>query len=270
MEKRLIAAIVLSFLVLFGYQALFNKPDKTPPRPQITATEAPLTPVPGTTAAVQEQKPAAAPESKPAAAEAAAPQDLTAVAAGAETDVVVETSLYRAVWSNKGGVLKSWALKKHKNSLKEKEGPRARSRPGRRDGALPLLAGPRGRGAGGAAQRLALPGPRGRARPRRRGQGRDPLRLFRRRLGPGREDVRLHRRQLRHDDRGPGLEGRPAGHALRRLGPWHRQPHPRRGQEELQRDARLGCLHRRQGLPDERAEIQARREHLQLRRLGRL
>ncbi len=121
MEKRLIAAIVLSFLVLFGYQALFNKPDKTPPRPQITATEAPLTPVPGTTAAVQEQKPAAAPESKPAAAEAAAPQDLTAVAAGAETDVVVETSLYRAVWSNKGGVLKSWALKKHKNSLKEKK-----------------------------------------------------------------------------------------------------------------------------------------------------
>jgi len=121
MEKRLIAAIVLSFLVLFGYQALFNKPDKTPPRPQITATEAPVTPVPGTSAPVQEQKQAAVPESKPAAAEAAAPQDLTAVAAGAETDVVVETSLYRAVWSNKGGVLKSWTLKKHKNSLKEKK-----------------------------------------------------------------------------------------------------------------------------------------------------
>jgi YidC/Oxa1 family membrane protein insertase len=121
MEKRLIAAIVLSFLVLFGYQALFNKPDKTPPRPQITATEAPVTPVPGTSAPVQEQKPAAVPESKPAAAEATAPQDLTSVAAGAETDIVVDTSLYRAVWSNKGGVLKSWTLKKHKNSLKEKK-----------------------------------------------------------------------------------------------------------------------------------------------------
>jgi len=124
MEKRLIAAIVLSFLVLFGYQALFNKPDKTPPRPQITATEAPVTPVPGTSAPVQEQKQAAVRESKPAAAEAAAPQDLTAVAAGAETDVVVETSLYRAVWSNKGGVLKSWTLKKHKNIRKGPDGPR--------------------------------------------------------------------------------------------------------------------------------------------------
>jgi len=121
MEKRLIAAIVLSFLVLFGYQALFNKPDKTPPRPEITAAEAPLTPVPGTSAAVQEQQRAAVPEPKPAAAQAAAPQDVTAVAAGAETDVIVETSLYRAVWSNKGGVLKSWTLKKYKNSKKEKK-----------------------------------------------------------------------------------------------------------------------------------------------------
>jgi YidC/Oxa1 family membrane protein insertase len=51
--------------------------------------------------------------------EAAPLQDMTAVAGQAETEVVVETSLFRAVWSSKGGVLKSWALKKHKNSRKE-------------------------------------------------------------------------------------------------------------------------------------------------------
>ncbi len=119
MEKRLIAAIVLSFLVLFGYQALFNKPAKTPPKPEIPAAAVPVTPVPGTAGAIQAQQKAPVTETKPAAAEPAAPQDLTAVAAGAETDLVVETSLYRAVWSNKGGVLKSWTLKKHKNSRKE-------------------------------------------------------------------------------------------------------------------------------------------------------
>ncbi|HMA54525.1 MAG TPA: membrane protein insertase YidC, partial [Acidobacteriota bacterium] len=117
MEKRLILAIVLSFLVLFGYQALFNKPDKTPPKPEVPAASAPLTPVPGTAGAMQEQQKAVAPEAKPAPA--LPPQDLSAVAGRAESDIVVDTPLYRAVWSNKGGVLKSWKLKTYKNSLKE-------------------------------------------------------------------------------------------------------------------------------------------------------
>ncbi len=120
MEKRLILAIVLSFLVLFGYQALFNKPDKTPPRPEVTAV-APSTPVPGTAGAVQQQQKAVAPEAKPAQAEALPPKDLSAVAGRAETDIVVDTPLYRAIWSNKGGVLKSWKLKTYKSSLKLKE-----------------------------------------------------------------------------------------------------------------------------------------------------
>jgi YidC/Oxa1 family membrane protein insertase len=119
MEKRLILAIVLSFLVLMGYQYFFVKPNKTPIQPEVTTSPVPSTPVPGASAAIQEQKKAPAPEAKPAAAEAAAPRDLSAVAGRAETEVIVETSLYRAVWSNKGGVLKSWKLKKHKNSMKE-------------------------------------------------------------------------------------------------------------------------------------------------------
>jgi len=118
MEKRLILAIVLSFLVLMGYNYLFNKPDKAALKPEVQ-TAAPSTSVPGTAGAIQEQRKADPTEAQPAQSEPAPPQDLGAVAGGAEKDVVVDTPLFRAVWSNRGGVLKSWALKEHKNSRKE-------------------------------------------------------------------------------------------------------------------------------------------------------
>ncbi|OGD16957.1 MAG: hypothetical protein A2V76_05810 [Candidatus Aminicenantes bacterium RBG_16_63_14] len=121
MEKRLIVAIVLSFLVLMGYQYFFVKPNKPAVTPDVPSAAAPSTPVPGTSGeALERQKAAAAAvEAKPAPVEAAPAPDLSAVAGRSEADVVVETSLYRAVWSNKGGVLKSWKLKRHKDSLKE-------------------------------------------------------------------------------------------------------------------------------------------------------
>lgn len=112
MEKRLILAIALSFLVLMGYQYLFNRPDKTPQSQPAAAETAPAPQVPGTAAAVPaEEKPAPA-EAEPVPAPAPA---TAAVSVEAETKVVVETSLYRAEWSNRGGVLKSWVLKKHLN-----------------------------------------------------------------------------------------------------------------------------------------------------------
>ena len=117
MEKRLIVAIVLSFLVLMGYQYLFNKPDKTPVGPVVQSEAAPAAPIPGTAGETRAGTEPAPSEAKPAPVEPAPAQ--AAVAVEAETEVVVETSLYRAVWSNKGGVLKSWRLKEHKNSLKE-------------------------------------------------------------------------------------------------------------------------------------------------------
>ena len=121
MEKRLIVAIVLSFLVLMGYQYFFVKPNKPAVTPVVPSAAAPSTPVPGTSGeALERQKAAAAAvEAKPTPVEAAPASDLSAVAGRSEADVVVETSLYRAVWSNKGGVLKSWKLKRHKDSLKE-------------------------------------------------------------------------------------------------------------------------------------------------------
>ena len=74
MEKRLILAIVLSFLVLFGFQALFNKPNKAPQNAVAPAVVAPSTPVPGTAGAIQEKPKAAATETKPAPAEPLPPE----------------------------------------------------------------------------------------------------------------------------------------------------------------------------------------------------
>jgi YidC/Oxa1 family membrane protein insertase len=119
MEKRLILAIILSFLVLMGYQYFFVKPNKPVTAPVETSSATPAASVPGTAGAVRESKPDALAEAKPAPAEALPAPDLGTVAGRAETDIVVETSLYKAVWTNKGGVLKSWKLKNHKNSQKE-------------------------------------------------------------------------------------------------------------------------------------------------------
>ena len=266
MEKRLILAIVLSFLVLFGYQALFVKPQKpAAPQPAPGAVET-AAQVPGAVTAAPEQPKTA--EAKPAPV-APVPAPVTAPTAGGdESEIVVDTTLYRAVWSNKGGVLKSWVLKKHKNSKKENLElvPYLAAEIGR----FPFSLGLDDAALAGTPQFRTLPGFRRRARSGRRGRGRAPLLLFRRVLGPGREDLSLHRRQLRLRHGDPRLAERPAGLPVRPLGPGHQQPDRRGFEAELQRQPGLGRLHRRQSHPDERTEVQGRREHLQLRRLGGL
>ncbi|MGB6867953.1 MAG: membrane protein insertase YidC, partial [Candidatus Aminicenantaceae bacterium] len=108
MEKRLLLAIVLSFLVLFLYQALFVK--KQPPP----------VPIPEMVTEVKE-KPALPPPTEKAP-QTQAPQDpaeaveFQPVSGEQEDQIFVNTSLYRGVWSNKGGVLKSWQLKEYKDN----------------------------------------------------------------------------------------------------------------------------------------------------------
>lgn len=102
MEKRVLLAVVLSFLVLYGYQALFLPP---PPEP------APAAPA-DTPAAAAPQLEAPAPAAPaPPAAEPAAPAAQPLVADTEARDVVVENELVRAVFSTRGGVLTSWQLK---------------------------------------------------------------------------------------------------------------------------------------------------------------
>jgi YidC/Oxa1 family membrane protein insertase len=120
MEKRVLVAVVLSFLVLWGFQSLVVK--KTPPgvkkgapiaagkagssvgattqggaaSPAAPGAASPAaTPAPASTSAVSGAKPAAA----------------ATVAETAERDIVVETKTVRAVFTNRGAHLKSWRLK---------------------------------------------------------------------------------------------------------------------------------------------------------------
>jgi len=113
MEKRLVIAIVLSILVLVLWQALLvKKPEPVQGIDQSPTTAAPGPASLGKAAPVSPEKEQAGPTAAPAA-------DLQPVASGAEEKVVIDTSLYQAEWSNKGGVLLSWRLKKHKNDKKE-------------------------------------------------------------------------------------------------------------------------------------------------------
>jgi YidC/Oxa1 family membrane protein insertase len=102
MERRVLLAVVLSFIVLYGYQALFP-----PPRPERPApTPEPSTAVPPSAV---EAPAVAAPAPTPPPAETAEPL----VADTDEREVVVESDHVRAVFSTRGGVLTSWRLKRY-------------------------------------------------------------------------------------------------------------------------------------------------------------
>jgi YidC/Oxa1 family membrane protein insertase len=105
MEKRLVLAIVLSFLVLVVYQAIFLR---NRPRPE--AEVQPQTPV-----QQEERAPALKPPAPKEETLPALPTGLKEARAEGEERVVVETSLYQAVWSNRGASLRSWRLKRHKD-----------------------------------------------------------------------------------------------------------------------------------------------------------
>ncbi|MBA3885122.1 MAG: membrane protein insertase YidC [Acidobacteria bacterium] len=104
MEKRVLLAVILSFIVLYGYQALF--PPRLPEQRQAPTTpeqqpgvESPATTSPAAT-------PEAAPAPEPAPVEAL-------VADEAERDIIVENEYVRGVFSSRGAVLKSWRLKRY-------------------------------------------------------------------------------------------------------------------------------------------------------------
>jgi len=108
MELRLLLAFILMGVVLFVtpyfYKTVAPPVKKTAP---VATKSETATPVPTTTAAAET---AAAPASETAASETAAPP----VAAQKEETSVVDTDLFKVTFSNRGGVVKSWLLKKYK------------------------------------------------------------------------------------------------------------------------------------------------------------
>jgi len=109
MNIRTFVAIFLSFLVVFIYQYFFAKHLETQKQePAQTQTEAQPQAQPGQ----QATAPAAAPSSPVVKAPAAK-------AASAARDIQIETPLYTAVFSTRGGALKSFKLKQYKATLDE-------------------------------------------------------------------------------------------------------------------------------------------------------
>lgn len=104
MERRVLLAISLSFLVLFAYQSFFPPPEPasgTPPG--ASAPAQPARTAPGVSAVADAAAPAA---SAPAAAALRADTE--------EREYVVETTSVRAVFTNRGARLKHWELKQYR------------------------------------------------------------------------------------------------------------------------------------------------------------
>ena len=139
MERRVLIAITLSFLVLFLFQRFVMPPPSAPLESQIGATagqaSGTATPAPGSMAALTQSSNA---PSAPAVIQSAAMGDkpvsgiatpgLRTVAPGAEVggptvivgetavrEIVVETTTVRATFSNRGGRLLHWMLKDYRN-----------------------------------------------------------------------------------------------------------------------------------------------------------
>lgn len=109
MERRLLLAIFLTFVVLTAYQWLVPMSQPAPkPTPASGASARPATPPAGSPA----QTPAA-PAATPAPEPAPAPAVETVRADTAERTITVDNGVVRAVFSNRGATLVAWELLKY-------------------------------------------------------------------------------------------------------------------------------------------------------------
>jgi YidC/Oxa1 family membrane protein insertase len=116
MEKRVLLAVLLSFVVLYAFQALYPPPKPQPARPSTSPQTSAESPAASPSPATAPQAPA------PVAATPAAPQPPTTVALvadDAERDIIVENESVHAVFTTRGGALKSWRLKKYQDAARE-------------------------------------------------------------------------------------------------------------------------------------------------------
>jgi YidC/Oxa1 family membrane protein insertase len=116
MERRLLVVFALTFLVIMLFQPLLKKYGPQPPAKQESAAEPRSAGQPG--AAVPTQSPTQPTQISTAnGAEAPASAPLQAAS---ESETVIENDVYRIVFTNRGGRVKSWVLKKYTD---DKGGP---------------------------------------------------------------------------------------------------------------------------------------------------
>jgi YidC/Oxa1 family membrane protein insertase len=101
-EMRSLIAAVLCLVVIAAWSLIYKPPQPPPANPAAVTTNPVSTPAPGT-----------APISVPAEKKTAAPAaPVTLRSASAEKSIVIESDLYHVEISNRGGVVRSWQLKK--------------------------------------------------------------------------------------------------------------------------------------------------------------
>ena len=110
-SRSLIVIMVIMVGVFFGLQ--YYRQKTAPPTPQQTSQSTPATQSPNQPAAANTAAPNAAGAD---AALASATAMTPAVQATAESTTVVENELYRITFSNRGGAVTSWILKKQQDS----------------------------------------------------------------------------------------------------------------------------------------------------------
>jgi YidC/Oxa1 family membrane protein insertase len=108
MEKRVFLAILLSFAVLFVYQALIPPPPPGNASGTLTDTTGPAALQPPLTGTLTPGPITAPPQAAP-------PESAPVVGDTQEREIVVETELVRAVFTNRGGRLRHWELKAYEN-----------------------------------------------------------------------------------------------------------------------------------------------------------
>ena len=102
MERRVLIAVLLSFLVLYGYQAMFPPPEPTPAQTTSKAATAPKASGP-------------APSNPAPSVQGAQPAEAVAAAVPAR-EIEVDNADVHAVFTTRGAVLKSWKLKKYRDN----------------------------------------------------------------------------------------------------------------------------------------------------------
>jgi YidC/Oxa1 family membrane protein insertase len=104
MERRVLLAVVLSFLVLYAYQALFVPSPRPSQQIQQPASNEPVPP-----------PAASSPPATTAPPEPDVPEPNALTTEASERQIVVETATVQAVFTNRGGRVLRWRLKEYRD-----------------------------------------------------------------------------------------------------------------------------------------------------------
>ena len=108
MERRILVAVFLSFLVLYAYQALVVPPPQPPPPQATSKPAAPAAP------AASPEEPAPAPAISPSE-----PSPAAVVGDAAERQIIVDSPTVTATFTNRGGRIVRWQLKEYRDDQGE-------------------------------------------------------------------------------------------------------------------------------------------------------